>query len=381
MRALARWGVTPLLAAPLGAHALGFGDIELQSALNQPFQAQIALVATADELQGLKVNLAAPEVFERYGIEHPGFLARFEFRITTNGGHSVVQVTSREPVTEPFVTLLVEATWSRGRRLREYTVLLDPPVLLPAPNGQAVAPAITRPAAPNASGGGINRPAPSTESTAPAPRPGAPTPSRGEPAPASRPSDTPKSTPTPRALPTSAPGGSYGPVRRAETLWAIADHLRPEGVSVNQMMVAVYRANPHAFGGNMNVLLRGCHVALAGHGRPRAAQRERCDRRGAETKRRVGEPADAGALAALAAAIRYQGLAAGGRAGSSRESHARQRAVEQARVPGEWVGERERRRKPQAARAAQRAVAQSPGAGRRAGAQAGGDAGIAAGRS
>ncbi len=81
MRALARWGVTPLLAAPLGARALGFGDIELQSALNQPFQAQIELVATADELQGLKVALAPPEVFERYGIDHPGFLTRFEFRV------------------------------------------------------------------------------------------------------------------------------------------------------------------------------------------------------------------------------------------------------------------------------------------------------------
>src|SRR5215471_10853367 len=93
MRALARWGVTPLLAAPLGAHALGF--------------------------------------FERYGIDHPGYLTRFEFKVTTSGGRSVVQVSSREPVTEPFVTLLVEATWARGRRLREYTVLLDPPILLP----------------------------------------------------------------------------------------------------------------------------------------------------------------------------------------------------------------------------------------------------------
>src|SRR5215468_835031 len=152
MRALARWGVTPLLAAPLGAHALGFGDIELQSALNQPFQAQIALVATADELQGLKVALAAPEVFERYGIDHPGYLNRFEFKVTTSGGRSVVQVSSREPVTEPFVTLLVEATWARGRRLREYTVLLDPPILLPAPSGgaQTVAPPATRPATPSA---------------------------------------------------------------------------------------------------------------------------------------------------------------------------------------------------------------------------------------
>ena len=262
MRALARWGVTPLLAAPLGAYALGFGDIELQSALNQPFQAQIALVATADELQGLKVALAPPEVFDRYGIEHPGFLTRFEFKVTTSGGRSVVHVSSREAVTEPFVTLLVEATWSRGRRLREYTVLLDPPVLLPGQtSSQAVSPPSTRAATPNAGGGSINRPAPSVESAAPAPRPTEPAPSRAEPARSPRPSETPRAAP-PRELPTVAPGGSYGPVRRGEALWVIADRNRPEGVSVNQMMVAVYRANPHAFGGNMNVLLAGATLRL-----------------------------------------------------------------------------------------------------------------------
>jgi pilus assembly protein FimV len=266
MRALARWGVTPLLAAPLGAWALGFGDIELQSALNQPFQAQIALVATPDELQGLKIALASPEVFERYGIDRPGFVTRFEFKLTTNGGRSVVQVTSREPIVEPFVTLLVEATWARGRRLREYTVLLDPPVLLPAPTGPtAVSPAQTRPASSNAPGGAINRPAaaasPAPGPATPVPQP-APTPPRTEPAPAPRSGEAPKSSPPPRALPTAAPGGSYGPVRRAETLWAIADRMKPEGVSINQMMVAVYRSNPQAFGGNMNVLLAGATLRL-----------------------------------------------------------------------------------------------------------------------
>ena len=265
MRALARWGVTPLLAAPLGAWALGFGDIELQSALNQPFQAQIALVATPDELQGLKIALASPEVFDRRGIDRPGFLSRFEFKIATSGGRPVVQVTSREPVIEPFVTLLVEATWARGRQVREYTVLLDPPVLLPAPAAPtAVSPAQTRPASSSAPGGAINRPAPTAtapEAVTPSPQP-APTPPRTEPAPAPRSNETPKASPPPRALPTSAPGGSYGPVRRAETLWAIADREKPEGVSINQMMVAVYRANPQAFGGNMNILLAGSTLRL-----------------------------------------------------------------------------------------------------------------------
>jgi pilus assembly protein FimV len=63
-------------------------------------------------------------------------------------------------------------------------------------------------------------------------------------------------------IPTSAPDGTYGPVQRAETLWAIARRFRPDGVSMNQMMVAVYRANPQAFGGNMNVLHIGATLHL-----------------------------------------------------------------------------------------------------------------------
>ena len=161
MRARARWGITPLLAAPAGAWALGLGDIELQSALNQPFRAEIALSATTDEMQGLRVTLAAPDTFDRYGLDRPGFLNGFEFRVVADrSGRNVVQITSRESIAEPFVTLLLEATWPRGRTLREYTVLLDPPVLLPGPaTSPAPRPAETRSSGSNAPGGAISRPA------------------------------------------------------------------------------------------------------------------------------------------------------------------------------------------------------------------------------
>ena len=80
MRALARWGAMPLLAAPLGAWALGLGDIELRSALNQPFQAEILLVsATADDLRDLKVVLAPREAFEPRTDRAPDFLSALEF--------------------------------------------------------------------------------------------------------------------------------------------------------------------------------------------------------------------------------------------------------------------------------------------------------------
>ena len=78
MRALARWGIAPCLAAPLGAWAFGLGDIELQSSLNQPFQARITLVsATPEDLQGLRIALATPETFDRYGLDRPDYLLNF----------------------------------------------------------------------------------------------------------------------------------------------------------------------------------------------------------------------------------------------------------------------------------------------------------------
>jgi pilus assembly protein FimV len=251
----------PLLAAPAGAWALGLGDIELQSALNQPFRAEIALSATADELLGLKVGLAGPAMFEQRGVDRPQFLNGLEFRVVTGrNGRNVVQITSRESIAEPFVTLLVEAIGPRSRIVRDYTVLLDPPILLPTPaQPPAVQPAETRTSG-NAAGGAISRPpAPAPAPSEPAPRATTPPvrePTSSEPAP-----NVSSTTPSP-PRPATATGGIYGPVQRAETLWAISDRLRPEGVTINQMMIAIYRANPAAFGGNINLLHAGATLRL-----------------------------------------------------------------------------------------------------------------------
>ena len=258
MRPRARWSIAPLLAAPTGAWALGLGQIELQSALNQPFRAEIELSATADELQGLRIALAGPAMFEQRGLDRPAFLSSLEFRVVAGrNGRSVVQITSRESIAEPFVTLLVEAAWPRGRHVREYTVLLDPPILLPTPaTPPAVQPAETRTSGGNTSGGAITRPAaPAVEPAPRAPAP-APTPAVREPA-----AEVSSAAPAPRA-PAPASGGTYGPVQRAETLWAIAERLRPQGISTNQMMIAIYQANPQAFGGNINILRAGATLRL-----------------------------------------------------------------------------------------------------------------------
>jgi pilus assembly protein FimV len=260
MRALARWGITPLLAAPAGAWALGLGDIELQSALNQPFRAEISLSATPDELQTLRINVADAATFERYGLDRPSFLTTFEFRVVTSrDGRSTIEVTSRDSIAEPFVEVLLEAVWPRGRSLKVYTVFLDPPVLLPAPAAPPVlTPAETRTSGGAAPGGQINRPAPAPAAEPPAP---APAPAVTEPN-VSRATPTPRATPTAPRAPVSDEGGVYGPVQRGETLSRIADRVRPEGVTINQMMIAIFEANPQAFSGNINVLRAGATLRL-----------------------------------------------------------------------------------------------------------------------
>jgi pilus assembly protein FimV len=254
MRALARWGITPLLAAPAGAWALALGDIELQSALNQPFRAEIALSATPDELQTLRITVADGATFERYGLDRPNFLGTFEFRVVTSrDGRSIIQVASRESIAEPFVEMLLEATWPRGRSLKVYTVFLDPPVLLPAPAAPpALTPAETRPSSGAAPGGQISRPSPP-----PAAEPQAPAP-----APAVTEPNVSRATPAAPRAPVSDEGGVYGPVQRGETLSRIADRVRPEDVTLNQMMIAIFEANPQAFAGNINVLRAGTTLRL-----------------------------------------------------------------------------------------------------------------------
>ncbi len=226
-------GLIALILAPGSALSLGLGEIRLNSYLNQPMSAEIALsLSSRAELDTLRVELAPLESFQRYGLERPAYFDDLRFQVRPTGPTSaVVQVTSTRPMVEPFLTFLVEARWSGGRILREYTVLLDPPVFLPAPEPEAVP-------AP------VPAPAPVVE------RPGA----AMEPAPVGRPAPV----PAPAAAAPREFGPEYGPVQRNETLWNIAQRVRPDdGLTTNQVMVALFRANPGAFDGNINRLRAG----------------------------------------------------------------------------------------------------------------------------
>ena len=131
-----RLAAVPLLAGllPLTAGALGLGEITLRSALNQPFVAEIPVTAdSADELNQLTVQLAPAATFERFGLDRPRFLEDLSFQVQREGSRAVVRVTSTQPVSEPFISLLLDVGWPQGRLLREYTVLLDPPAFAAGP--------------------------------------------------------------------------------------------------------------------------------------------------------------------------------------------------------------------------------------------------------
>jgi len=251
--------------------AVGLGDINLDSALNEPLRAEIALLsASPDELSDLTVSLASAETFTRYGIDRPFYLQGIEFNVVAGASGSVVQVRSRAPITEPFLTFLVEATWSSGRLLREYTVLLDPPTYA-APAAQQ-APAIEAPRRVTPSDSGRIERQPPPRQTTPEPQQSRPAPQPTQPA---RTTDSSvvdsgyESPPEPQPEPPvddSPYGTSDGGdlvVQRGETLWGLAARTRPDGrLTINQTMLAIFEANRGAFGGNINVLRAGASLRI-----------------------------------------------------------------------------------------------------------------------
>jgi pilus assembly protein FimV len=236
-----RAAISALLLAPQAAFALGLGDIRLNSALNEPLSAEIELVApTNDELNALSAQLASRELFQRYGLDRPGFLDSMQFTVGRGrDGRNVLLVNSASPISEPFVTFLVEVNWPRGRLLREYTVLLDPPVFAPqetVPPAPVAAPRAAQPA---------TAPARAPAATPAAPRPAA-------------------ATQRPVAAPPSGDGSSYR-VQPGDTLYGVASrYAGGDRAETNRMMIAMFRANPEAFGGNINVLRSGAILRVPG---------------------------------------------------------------------------------------------------------------------
>jgi pilus assembly protein FimV len=241
---------------PSSSWALGLGEIHLKSALNEPMNAEIDLIAaTPDELTALRASLADREAFTRYGIDRPAFLSTLTFKVGKGkDGREALLVHSTDAIPEPFVTFLVEVNWARGRLMREYTVLLDPPVYTPGETASNAAPV----SAPTVAAPPARRATPAPGATAPSAGRAAAAASSASAASASGASEA--------AAPIS--GSSYR-VAQGDTLAKIARSLRADSgaatpANIDQTMMAVYRANPDAFGGNINILRRGSVLRLPG---------------------------------------------------------------------------------------------------------------------
>jgi pilus assembly protein FimV len=155
-----------LLALPSAAFALGLGDIRLLSPLNAPLEAEIDLVDVApEEMSTVQAQLASRDTFARYGLDWPPYLAGVQVKtVKTADGREVIKLKSTDPISDPFVTLLVEVNWARGKLVREYTMLLDPPVFTPGQPQVASAP-VSAPAV----GGGTHEGTIARAAEAPAP--------------------------------------------------------------------------------------------------------------------------------------------------------------------------------------------------------------------
>lgn len=253
-----------MLMASLPAFAAGLGKLTVTSTLGQPFRGEIDLLAVdKKDLGSIRARFASFEAFKEAKIERAPVLSAMRFSVEQKkNGDPYLKITSSRPVDEPFLDMLIELDWPAGRLVREYTILLDPPgygeqrsevVPMASPVVKAM------PAQPAAV------PAQPTEASSGAIKPEVR---------ASIPLD--KKLLSKDEMKTEVAGAGkpapedYGPVRKGENLSAIASALKPDGVSLEQMLVALFQSNKQAFSGNnMNRLKAGQILRV-----PEAAQVE-----------------------------------------------------------------------------------------------------------
>ncbi|MFA6121028.1 MAG: FimV/HubP family polar landmark protein [Sideroxydans sp.] len=281
--------------------ATGLGGINVSSSLGQPLKAEIELVSVEkSDSSSISAKLASPDAFKSAGVDYPYSLPKLKFEvINRDSGSPSIKLTSSQPINDPFVVLLVEVSWSSGKLLREYTFLLDPVDFKaqepqPAPV-KTIAPVVTAPVAPAMPVAPVAvEPAPVVTQPAAAapvetqPEPAAPAPVEATqkdpaqpaavaPAPVEQAAPTTEQavpvegSPAPvadalskeKALPITEPEAKPVTVVRGDTLSKIALKNKPADVSLERMLVALYRANTEAFvGKNMNRLKTGKIIRL-----------------------------------------------------------------------------------------------------------------------
>lgn len=285
---------------PFGTQAAGLGQLTVQSKLGEPLSAEIQINATQQELQSLSARIAPSDVFLQANIPYASFVPNVRVAVENRGDRSVLKLSSNVPVNEAVASLVVQLNWDDGRVSRTYNILLDPADLVIRPPAPVEPTVVVQPAPP-----------PPVVESQPSPQPPPPpaeiSPSlaqdstsapaldqgdepvllspqdRSEREPAvvedvvatppesERPSVAPERvTPIPAPVPVPAPTYSATPrddyavkkddyaVKYGDTLGAIASRHMPVDATLDQMMMALYRANPAAFiNNNINRLRSG----------------------------------------------------------------------------------------------------------------------------
>jgi pilus assembly protein FimV len=273
-RALNVMAAAALILLSTGASALGLGRVNVQSVLGEALRAEIEVTSlNAEEASSLKVSLASPEAFKASGVEYNAVLVGATVTLSRRAdGRPVLVLSSDKVVQEPFIDVIVEFQWSTGHLTRSYTLLIDPPGRNTAaqPGTTATAPVFASP--PPAARLPAQAPAPAPQVAlapppaplpAPVPAPAARTP---KPSPAPRPTTAPKPAPVEKPSPPPVSGGAGEgsiKVNPGDTLTSLAAGNKPSGVSLDQMLVSLYRNNPSAFiDDNMNRMKSGVTLSV-----------------------------------------------------------------------------------------------------------------------
>ena len=235
--------------ASLEAHALALGRVTVQSALGEALRAEIEVAEiNAEEASSLRVGIASSDAFKAAGLEYSATVVGVQISLQKRAdGRSFLRLSSPRAVTEPFVDLVVEANWSSGRVVRDYTLLFDPPNLKQA-TGPNTAPSIrSNQSAPNAPAARPVAPfdaAPPAQNVRPVPMARAPRPAAAAPQ-------------------RQSASGQQVVVRAGDTASKIAGQNKPAGISLDQMLLALLNTNPQAFiGGNINRLKSGAVLEI-----------------------------------------------------------------------------------------------------------------------
>ena len=251
-----------IFAVSAQAWAFGLGNIHVRSYLGQPFLATISIrIDSPSDLAGLNVSLGSPAQFSNAGIEASAADYSLHFKVEGGGSQPFVKVTSRRPIRVPFLNFIVQVQWGGGTLLRQYTILVNP--LEYGSQGKSIQSAPMPAAAIIPASGQVsvttNGVSTAREAVAPSPPPASGI-QKG--AVAENRNKIPVTLSTKSSLvSTRIPDGSlYGPVKTGEPFWSIASRARPPGksISMDQVLLAIYEANPRAFAnGNFNKLMRG----------------------------------------------------------------------------------------------------------------------------